>query len=433
MTPGARIEALIRLLDSFYTTGLPADVVVSKFYRSNKFIGSADRKFLTQHFFHFFRQKGRISGLFRLYHQHFTAYEEILAYFVYVEKKTTAMLQEYQQDSVHSFKKIPKDYLDFLEWVHVSKDFCFTEAERLNVPPFLWDAFKERFGEKMAEELEALNEEAPLDLRVNTLRIPIEDVLSKIDADFQVQQCTYSPIGLRCVGRPHISEHRFYKEGKIEIQDEASQIVGLLCEAHPGMQVLDLCAGAGGKSLALAAQMQNKGRLYACDISQARLEKSKERFRRAGVHNATCHLLTEGDKWLKRHEGFFDLVLVDAPCTGTGTWRRNPDARWRMTPQTIQELTRQQGDILHMASKLLRLGGRLVYSTCSLLPREDEEQIKQFLEHHPNYFLLPVGSLWQNAGIKQNYMGHPNYALFTPKTYETDGFFVVALEKRSKI
>ena len=199
----------------------------------------------------------------------------------------------------------------------------------------------------------------------------------------------------------------------MEIQDEGSQLVAALVDARPGMRVADLCAGAGGKTLALAMTMQNRGQLVACDVSAARLDGAVRRLRRAGVHNVERHLLEPGDKWIKRRAKTFDRVLVDAPCTGTGTWRRNPDARLRLTEADLAELLPKQAAILDQAAFLVRTGGRLVYATCSLLPEENEAQVTAFLARHPDFIL---------AG---------DFLSLSPARHGTDGFFAATLERRA--
>src|SRR5205823_3544509 len=177
-----------------------------------------------------------------------------------------------------------------------------------------------------------------------------------------------------------------FKEGLVEVQDEGSQIAALLADARPGMRVVDFCAGAGGKTLALAAGMANRGKVVACDVSQRRLERAARRLRRAGVNNVERRALTgERDKWVKRHAGGFDRVLVDVPCLGTGTWRRNPDGKWRARPEDLAELVVRQQQILRSAARLARPGGRLVYATCSLLHEEDEAQTEGFLAAEPEF------------------------------------------------
>jgi len=213
----------------------------------------------------------------------------------------------------------------------------------------------------------------------------------------------------------------------VEIQDEGSQVIAALTGAAPGMRVVDWCAGAGGKTLALAAMMGNRGQIVACDVSAARLEGAVRRLRRAGVTNVERHLVVSGDKWAKRRAGAFDRVLVDAPCTGTGTWRRNPDARHRLAEQDLLELTRKQSSILDNARALVRKGGRLIYATCSLLQEENEGQVSGFLLRHPEFVPVPLAACWPFGGDAPA----GEMLSLTPAKDGTDGFFASVLERRA--
>jgi 16S rRNA (cytosine967-C5)-methyltransferase len=207
----------------------------------------------------------------------------------------------------------------------------------------------------------------------------------------------------------------------------------LLTDAQPGHQVVDFCSGAGGKALAIAAGMRNKGRLIACDVLDKRLKRAAERFRRAGLHNIeTRALASERDPWVKRHKGKFDRVLVDAPCTGTGTWRRNPDSRWRLLGPGLEELLKLQHSILDSAARLVKPGGRLIYATCSLLPQENERQIDAFLAAHPDFTVKPVDDLWEQA-VGTASPGTGPYMRLSPARHGTDGFFAGVMERGSAV
>jgi 16S rRNA (cytosine967-C5)-methyltransferase len=246
-----------------------------------------------------------------------------------------------------------------------------------------------------------------------------------------------SPWALRVQGRPNLPAQAAFTEGLVEIQDEGSQLAALLVGARPGMRVCDFCAGAGGKSLALAAAMGNKGHIVACDVSGPRLEGATKRLRRAGAHNVERrHLESERDAWVKRHAGSFDRVLVDAPCSGTGTWRRNPDARWRLTPQDVAELRELQGRILASAARLVKPGGRLIYVTCSLLPEENERQAEAFAAANPEFEPVPVSQVWREALGTKPPPGHPDWGdpwlRLSPARHGTDGFFVAVFARQAK-
>jgi 16S rRNA (cytosine967-C5)-methyltransferase len=299
------------------------------------------------------------------------------------------------------------------------------------IPSWLEDTFQSLWGESMGQELKALNQPAPMDLRVNTLKRDRDWVLEKLQKDrIEASATLLSPNGIRMARRTPMSTHEYYKEGIIEIQDESSQIASLLVEAEPNMTVLDLCAGAGGKTLALAATMKNKGKIYACDVIDWRLKRSKERLRRAGAHNVECRLLENlKDSWLKRQTSRFNRVLVDAPCTGSGTWRRNPDQKWRLKPIDLEELVVEQASILEAAAPLVKIEGRLIYSTCSLLPQENEHQIEKFLAKNPEFKVLPVHYLWDDYVKEHQISKDSPYLRLTPHAHGTDGFFVAILIK----
>lgn len=301
------------------------------------------------------------------------------------------------------------------------------DAVRLEVPDWLLPRLGERFGPALEAELQALLQPAPLDLRVNLLKTTREAALAALAAqDPDAVPTHYSPWGLRIASRRPITAGPAFQSGLIEIQDEGSQLVAALVDARPGQRVCDFCAGAGGKTLALAMTMNNRGQLVACDTSPARLENATRRLRRAGVSNVERHLLEPGDKWAKRRAKGFDRVLVDAPCTGSGTWRRNPDARHRLTEADLAELIVRQAAILDAAALLVRKRGRLVYATCALLEEENEAQVMHFLARHPGFSLLPLARAWPFEGAPPC---SGDFLALTPARHGTDGFFAAVLEQ----
>jgi 16S rRNA (cytosine967-C5)-methyltransferase len=301
------------------------------------------------------------------------------------------------------------------------------EAVRLELPDWLLPKFQSRFGAALAVEMAALGEPAPLDLRANLLKTTRTEARAALAAEgWQAETTRYSPWGLRIDGRRPITTGPAFMQGLVEIQDEGSQLVAIMVGAEPGMRVADWCAGAGGKTLAIASMMQNRGQIVACDVSAPRLEGAVRRLRRAGVHNVERHLVETGDKWLKRRGGSFDRVLVDAPCTGTGTWRRNPDARLRLRENDLIELVSKQAAILDTAQSLVRKGGRLVYATCSLLDDENEAQVSAFLSRHPGFEVVPLARAWPLAGPVPN---EGDFLSLTPARHHTDGFFTAVLER----
>jgi 16S rRNA (cytosine967-C5)-methyltransferase len=306
---------------------------------------------------------------------------------------------------------------------------------RLEFPAWLDGRCRALFGERMEMELRALGAEAPLDLRANALKATRAEALAALARDGVTAAPTpLSPWGLRVDGRPPLATLPAFRDGLVEVQDEGSQLAALLVAARPGMRVVDFCAGAGGKTLALAAAMTNKGRIVACDTLKGRVERAAARLQRAGAHNVERRgLSSERDPWVKRHADSFDRVLVDAPCTGMGTWRRNPDAKWRLTPGYLGNLLELQRRILDSACRLARPGGRLVYATCSLLPDENEMQIEAFLAAHPEFAVVPIADAWrESVGAQEGAAPCPTaapYLRLTPAQHGTDGFFVAVMQR----
>ena len=300
-----------------------------------------------------------------------------------------------------------------------------------DLPEWFEPYFERAFGKRLEREMAALNMPAPVDLRVNLLKTDRATARRALAAEHvSVEPTPWSPIGLRLVERAPLSGLAAFREGLVEVQDEGSQIAGLLVDARPGMRVVDFCAGAGGKTLALAAGMANRGKLVACDVSERRLERAARRLRRAGVGNVERRpLASERDKWVKHHAGSFDRALVDVPCLGTGTWRRNPDAKWRTRPEDVAQLVIRQQQILSSAARLVRPGGRLVYVTCSLLREEDEAQAEAFLAAEPDFSLLPAARVWRET-IGGAAPGGDGCLRLTPARHGTDGFFIAIFERR---
>jgi 16S rRNA (cytosine967-C5)-methyltransferase len=308
---------------------------------------------------------------------------------------------------------------------------------RGDYPEWLAPEFARAFGERAGEEGAALAERAPVDLRVNTLKADRDKVLKALRR-FQPEPTPHSPLGIRIVqapgpGRsPHIEAESGHGKGWFEVQDEGSQIATLLTGAAPKQQIIDLCAGAGGKTLALAASMQNTGQLYAYDSDRMRLRPIFERLKRAGVRNV--QVLQAGDiDALAGLAGKMELVVIDAPCTGSGVWRRRPDAKWRLGPQMLEARLQEQKAVLDEGAALVRPGGRLAYITCSVLPSENLDQVDAFLDRHPDFKLLPWRPLWEtslpHAPPPDSADGSTDTLQLTPLRHGADGFFIAVLER----
>ena len=310
---------------------------------------------------------------------------------------------------------------------------------RGDFPEWLAPEFSRAFGDRAAEEGAALAARAPVDLRTNMLKATREKVLKAL-ARFEASSTPHSPLGVRIApaagpGRsPHVEAEPGHGKGWFEVQDEGSQLATLLAGAKPKQQVIDLCAGAGGKTLALAAAMQNTGQLYAYDSDRMRLRPIFERLKRAGARNV--QVLQAGDaSALVALEGKMDLVLIDAPCTGSGVWRRRPDAKWRLKPEMLEARQAEQRAVLDLGAPLVKPGGRLAYVTCSVLPSENRDQVEAFLARHAGFKLLPWRMLWEEAlpgtPAPPSADGSDEALLMTPLSHGTDGFFVALLERET--
>jgi 16S rRNA (cytosine967-C5)-methyltransferase len=292
----------------------------------------------------------------------------------------------------------------------------------LECPETMVAPLRRALKDGFASELNAMLEPPDVSVRVNTLKSSPQAAVAALNADgIAAEAGRWSPLALRVLREAALTSSPAIKDGHVEVQDEASQLVAALVDARPGMQVLDLCAGAGGKTLALAAAMKNKGHLVAADLHPGRLQRAKMRLKRAGAQNAEC--LVPDAKWFKAKRGRFDRVLVDAPCTGTGAWARNPDQRWTLDGRALDRLIVEQDALLDRAARLVAPGGRLVYATCSLLLEENEDRIAAFLARHPHATLVPAANVWRDLELPPWPCASDAYFRMSPHRHGTDGFF----------
>ncbi|MFD2264572.1 RsmB/NOP family class I SAM-dependent RNA methyltransferase [Lacibacterium aquatile] len=437
MKPGARLQAVAELLEDIASGGV-ADAAASRYFRERRYIGSKDRSSVAERLFAILRRRARLDWWVNRILERSpdspppAARHRLIADLILVdnwgmqkfldsfdgEKHHPAPLSRAEKTLIEKLADQPLDHPEMPRWV------------RFEVPEWAEGKLTELFENDDAE-LAALNENAPLDLRTNRLKCDRDAAMEALkEQGLTVEAAPWSPLAIRVEGRPALGNLPAFHEGIVEVQDEGSQLVALLADAKPGQWVMDYCAGAGGKTLALAAEMENKGRLVASDISAKRLMRAVERLRRAGVHNAERRPLDgEHAQWFKRQAGKFDRVVVDAPCSGTGTWRRNPDMKWKIGPEDIAELQVKQREIIAAASKLVKTGGRLVYATCSILPEENEQTIAGFLADHPDFQVVPVTKIWaERIGTECPVEG--DFLRLSPKKHGTDGFFTAVLEKK---
>ncbi|MGH7015221.1 MAG: RsmB/NOP family class I SAM-dependent RNA methyltransferase [Stellaceae bacterium] len=436
MTPGAQVEAAIGLLAEIDKGTAPADDIVADWFRRHRFAGSSDRAAISAHIYAVLRHRAELDWWIARTSNDLPAdaRRRLLAALALVESWKASQIREACDGD--RFRPAPlSDGENAMVSSLAGRDLEHKDMPphvRGNYPEWLGPHLAAALGKDLARESTALNGEATLDLRANTLKGDRGKARIALQrAGVEAEMTALSPLGLRLKERVPLGTLPAFRDGLIEVQDEGSQIAALLADAQPGMRVIDFCAGAGGKTLALAASMNNRGHLIASDISARRLERATERLRRAGASIVQrLHLSGARDKWVKRHKASFDRVFVDAPCTGTGTWRRNPDAKWRLKPEDLAELTALQADILDSASRLVKPGGRLVYATCSLLREEDEQQIESFMGAHPDFALLPAWRVWRDViGGKLPEKG--TMLRLTPARHGTDGFFVAVLERKA--
>lgn len=412
--PAPPLEAAITALRAVLPLQAPADVVLSRFFRENHALGAKDRAFIAELVFGVLRRKRSLEVAAGRAAPRLLA----LAWLVRVQGMNLRQLEPHLRG--------PE--LDLVPQIKALDLATQPLGVQWDVPDWLAERWLAVYGEARASRLaHALLRPAPLDLRVNTLQARREEMLATLNqAGMAAEATPYSPVGIRLADKPVLARYKPFLEGKIEVQDEGSQLLGYLVAPKRGEMVVDFCAGAGGKTLLLGALMHSTGRLYAFDVSERRLAKLKPRLKRSGLSNITPQRITsENDVRVKRLAGKIDRVLVDAPCSGLGTLRRNPDLKWRQTPQDVAELAAKQAAILAAAARLVKPGGRLVYATCSLLPEENEEIVEAFRAAHPRFVLKNASEVLQSQQIA---LDTGEYLRLNPADHGTDGFFAAVLE-----
>ena len=432
MTPAGRLAATIEILDALTETRRPADQVAASYFKNRRYIGSKDRRWIADSVWRVLRRKARLDWLLdSVGISPIDARARVLADLV-VEGGAMPDAEMFQGPHAAT----PPDALDHRMMDRLHKQSLFHRDMPAWVkgeyPQWLEEKLIQVFGDSFPREMGAMRDEAPMDVRVNTLKATREQAIAALKAEgINAAPTPYSPLGIRLERRVALVQVTAWRNGLIEVQDEGSQLVALVAGVKPGMAVVDYCAGAGGKTLALAAAMENSGRLIACDVAEWRVDRAQERLRRAGVHNVTRRVISgESDKWIKRNAAAFDRVLVDAPCSGSGTWRRNPDAKWYFTPQDLAEIVASQAVILKSASRLVKPGGRMIYATCSLMLEENEAQVESFLAQNADFDAVPVQDVWASQTDIPCPVSGP-WLRLSPLAHGTDGFFAAILERRA--
>lgn len=433
MTPAARIQAGIELWQAVDTApDAPADAVANAWFRARRFIGASDRRAVSDRLWAMLRAAPRLVWHLKRARAPITPRTLMLAQLAVAEGTAADAIAGLFNAARHGPAPLADAERRALAALAGGRldDPAMPEAVRLGVPDWLLPRLAARFGDRLAEEMAGFDVPAPTDLRANLLKATRDEAQAALAADgITTEPTPFSPWGLRAPGRPSVIASRAFRDGLVEIQDEGSQLVAAMLDARPGMRVCDFCAGAAGKTLALAAAMGNRGQIVAADVSAARLEAAAKRLRRAGVSTVERRPIEPGAKWLKRAAGTFDRVLVDAPCTGTGTWRRRPDMRLRLAEADLVDLARKQSVILDRAARLVKPGGILVYATCSVLVEENEAQVDDFLSRVPGFAVLPLAAVRARTGLALP--GEGPYLALTPARHGTDGFFAAALAREA--
>lgn len=405
----------------------PADARLSEFFRQHRELGTKDRAWIAETAYGVLRRYRYLRELtITESGEHEDTRKLILAWLIKVEGKSIRDLEE----------MLDERQKEWAVQIKSRNSEGFASAVLADVRDWFWHKLVAQYGEAEAMTIcRSMFEQASLDLRVNTIKANREEVLSRMLGENTVKDnviapTPYSPIGIRMGARLNISKHILFTEGKIEVQDEGSQLLSYLVAPKRGQMVADLCAGAGGKTLALGALMKSTGRLYAFDVSEKRLNNLGQRLKRSGLSNLQAQVINnENDLKLKRLNGKFDRVLVDAPCSGLGTLRRNPDLKWRQAEEDVAELNIKQTNILARAAKLCKAGGRVVYATCSLLRDENEAIAEAFLQAHPDFKLIPANEVLAQQNIA---LDTGEYLKLLPHLHGTDGFFAAVFEKTAK-
>ncbi|MEG0922846.1 MAG: RsmB/NOP family class I SAM-dependent RNA methyltransferase [Comamonas sp.] len=423
MHPQALLDACAELIAQVLTFEHPADAVVSRYFRDHRNLGPRERATLAETVYAVLRKK--------------TLFESLARSGSGARERRLAIL------GFHGSRSFLKSVLSDAEVRWVDECDAIKPAElmpqhRHNLPEWLVAPLQEQVGEQFDALAACMLEPAPLDLRANALNTKRADLQKELkQAGINAQPTAYSPWGLRVADKPALSKLDAFVKGRVEVQDEGSQLLALLLDAKRGEMVTDFCAGAGGKTLAIGATMRSTGRLYAFDVSAHRLEALKPRLARSGLSNVhPAAIAHERDERVKRLVGKMDRVLVDAPCSGLGTLRRNPDLKWRQSEKAIEELTVKQASILASAARMVKSGGRLVYATCSVLPAENEAIAEAFAAAHPDFEPLDAGELLTGLKVEQAVSlcsggdTGSRYLRLWPHLHQTDGFFAAVWQRK---
>ena len=434
MTPAARLQAAIELLAAIEADERPADLVARRFLRARRYIGSKDRRAITDRLYAVLRAQFALDWRLTRHGAAPSARLWALIHSVLTEPDGldgVAALCGSSQYAPPPLSEAETTLLGEIAAADHDDRAAMPAAARLGVPEWLKPALERRFGAAFEPEVAALVGEASLDLRVNERRADRDAMVAALcSLGLDAAPTPQSPIGIRVAGRPNVTGLDVYRDGLLEVQDEGAQLVALLVAAETARCVVDYCAGAGGKTLALEQRLAQGARLIACDTDADRLARMDPRRARADAANIETRVLGDADdSWLTEMAGAADRLLVDMPCSGTGTWRRAPDQPRRLTAERLNSYRAQQTAILEQAAPLVAPGGRLIYATCSVLGEENEDQVTAFLAAHVGFKTMPIETVWRETiGTEPPATGP--WLQLTPHTHGTDGFFVAILERK---
>ena len=413
------VDELTRALSVILKLDGPADVLMKLFFKSSPHLGVRDRGLIAEGIYYALRHYASLRWAMRPVHPDRAP-------------RLAALVTLARQ---HGLEALPPNSIGReegpLKNILAAKIEDAPAHVRAELPQWLFDLIEAQYDDT-AVLYPAMLEGAPLDLRVNLLKANREEVLAELEKNgVQAFATPYSPDGIRLPTKPGLTQWPIYKDGLVDVQDEGSQLIARLVHPHRREMICDFCAGAGGKTLAMGALMRSTGRLYAFDVNEKRLNGMLPRMRRAGLSNVhPIAIRNEKDNRVKRLQGKFDRVLIDAPCSGTGTFRRNPDLKWRLSPAEMDRINDIQKNILEEASKLVKAGGRLVYATCSMIRRENQDVVEAFLAAHPEWHLVPALEVLAQQGITfdpEAAKRFGDYFQMLPHVHNTDGFFAAVL------
>ena len=428
------------LLQQVRSSERPADNIIDTFFRSHKYLGSHDRRFIAETTYGTLRHlrkcedlllkslDGATGGMIR--EDGFLLL--IVTYLVALDRRTKIAAEDVQP--ILKSGKLHQHLAGIMKAIAASQKKTEGEHEpialKYSFPDWMVERFVEQYGGAETEALcKSLNEQAPVTLRVNELKSNVETCQQALkDEGIETLRTALSPVGLHLAKRINVFQLQAFRDGLFEVQDEGSQLLPLLIDPKPTAKLLDACAGAGGKTLELAALMKNRGEVVATDVHSSRLEELRKRTRRAGVSNVRVQQIEDVTDLAEKYKGHFDVVLVDAPCSGIGTLRRNPGMKWMVTEETVKEVSEKQFHILEASASLVTDGGMLAYATCTLFREENEGVVERFLQLHPEFSLPAVPP--RNSRFDSTKYFDGKYIRFFPHREGTDGFFVAVLRKQ---